>query len=129
MNFYENLIILEPTLDEKAADEAIEKIKEVIVKKGGEVLKTDKWGRKRLAYVLKKRKEGIYVLLIFKAPPLAIVELERYYKVFDPVIKFIFVKLKSKQVSAMLPALPPASAQDSGKMAPAAPAGGVKDVQ
>ncbi|MEK7823124.1 MAG: 30S ribosomal protein S6, partial [Nitrospirota bacterium] len=108
MNFYENLIILDPKLDSKAAEEAVERIKDVVTKKGGEVLKTENWGRKKLAYELKKRKEGIYVLLLFKAPSQAIVELERFYKVFEPLFKFLVIKLKKKQIEAVLPAAPEA---------------------
>src|SRR4030067_1956697 len=114
MNFYENLIILDSNLDSKAIEEAVERIKDVILKKGGEVLKTENWGRKKLAYGLKKRKEGIYVLLLFKAPSQTILELEGFYKVFEPLIKFLFIKLKRKQIDAVLPPAP-AQGADSNK--------------
>ncbi len=106
MNFYENIIILDPALEPKAAEETVERIKDLVVKKGGEILKTDHWGRKKLAYELKKHKEGIYVLFLFKAPSQAIVELERFYKVLEPLIKFLFIKLKKKQIEAILPPAP-----------------------
>lgn len=127
MNFYENLIILDPKLDSKAAEEAVERIKDVVTKKGGEVLKTENWGRKKLAYELKKRKEGIYVLLLLKAPSHAIVELERFYKVFEPLIKFLIIKLKKKQIEAALPAAPEAGSSKTA--APALLAEENKDVQ
>ncbi len=108
MNFYENIIILDPALEPKATEETVERIKGIVVKKGGEILKTDNWGRKKLAYEIKKHKEGIYVLLLFKAPSQAIVELERFYKVLEPLIKFLFIKLKKKQIDAVLPPVPEA---------------------
>ncbi len=127
MNFYENIIILDSNLDSKAIEEAVERIKDVILKKGGEVLKTENWGRKKLAYGLKKRKEGIYVLLLFKAPSQAIVELERFYKVFEPLIKFLVIKLKKKQIEAVLPAAPEAGSSKTPAPAPLAEEN--KDVQ
>lgn len=127
MNFYENIIILDSNLDSKAIEEAVERIKDVILKKGGEVLKTENWGRKKLAYELKKRKEGIYVLLLFKAPSQAIVELERFYKVFEPLFKFLVIKLKKKQIEAVLPAAPEAGSSKTPAPAPLAEEN--KDVQ
>jgi small subunit ribosomal protein S6 len=102
MNYYENLFILDPHLDEKAAENALERLKDLIAKQGGEILKIEKWGRKRLAYVLKKRKEGNYVLLLFKAPPLNISELERSYKLLDFLVKFLIIKLNKKQIESAL---------------------------
>jgi len=105
MNFYENIIILNPNLDDKAIEEAVERVKNVVVKKGGEVLKTENWGVKKLAYEIKKQKQGVYVLLIFKAPPDAISELERFYRLFDPLLKFLVIKLKKKQIATVLPTI------------------------
>ncbi len=123
MNFYENLVIFEPSLDDKAVDESVERIKGLIVKKGGEILKTENWGQKKLAYVLKKQKKGIYVLLIFKALPNTIAELEKFYKVFDPLLKFLVIKLTKKQIEVFLAAMSeeenkepePASSQEENK--------------
>jgi len=108
MNFYENIIILDQGLDDKATEEAIEKVKDIIVKKGGEIIKLENWGRKRLAYEVNKRKEGVYILFLFKSPPLAIAELERFYKVFDPVIKHLIIRLTKKEIKA-IPVPEPAS--------------------
>lgn len=112
MNFYENIIILDPNLDNKAIEGAVERVKDVIIKKGGEILKSENWGRKKIAYEIKKQKNGTYILLIFKAPPFVIVELEGFYKLFDPLLKFLFIKLKKKQIEATLSDM---SAVDSGK--------------
>lgn len=105
MNFYENLVILDPALNDKTLEEATERIKDLIVKKGGEILKSENWGRKKLAYELKKRTEGFYLLVLFKAPSSAIIELERFYKIYEPVFKFLVIKLKKKQIESALPAI------------------------
>lgn len=112
MNFYENIIILDANLDDKAVEDAVERVKNVVIKKGGEVLKSENWGRKKLAYELKNQKKGVYILLLFKAPSHVIAELERFYKIFDPLLKFLFIKLKKKQIETALSTIPEA---DSSK--------------
>ncbi len=98
MNIYENIVILDAVLADEEAEAAIAKIKELIAGQGGEVFKVDIWGRKKLAYEIKKQKKGLYVLLFYKAPPATIKKIEEYYKVFDAVLKYIIIKLSAKQV-------------------------------
>lgn len=102
MNFYENIIILEPNLDDKAIAEAVERVKNVLIKKGGEVMRSENWGQRKLAYEIKKHEKGTYILLLFKASPSAIIELERFYKIFEPLLKFLVIKLRKKQIEAVL---------------------------
>lgn len=97
MNIYENIVILDAALADEEAEAAITKIKELIVDQGGEVLKVDIWGRKKLAYEIKKQKKGLYVLLFYKTPSAAIKKIEELYKVFDAVLKYIIIKLNAKQ--------------------------------
>lgn len=108
MNFYENLIIINPSLSDEEIELASEKIKSQITNSGGELLKTDVWGRKKLTYEVRKQKKGFYLLLIFKAPSLTIKKLEDYYKVFDPVIKQLVVRISQKQAEAALQKAPSA---------------------
>jgi small subunit ribosomal protein S6 len=102
MNYYEDIVILDAALDDTAVEETVQRIKDVIVKQGGEILKTENWGRRKLAYELNKHQKGNYVLLLFKAPPSTITELENLSKVVDSIIKFMVVKLiKKKQIEAV----------------------------
>lgn len=102
MNYYEDIVILDAALDDAAAEETVQRIKDVIVKQGGEILKTENWGRRKLAYELNKHQKGNYVLLLFKAPPSTITELETLSKVVDSIIKFMVVKItKKKQIEAV----------------------------
>ncbi len=121
MNYYEKVMIIDPNLDDSAVDEAVGKVKDIILKEGGEILKTDNWGRRKLAYELNKRKQGNYVLLLFKSPPTTIGKLEKHCKLFETIIKFMIVKLvKPKHIEAALPkpAAAPAKAE-APKEAPA----------
>jgi len=104
MNFYEKVVILDPDIDDTAVEETVNGIKEIIIRQGGEIIKTENWGRRKLAYVLNKRQNGNYVILYFKSPPSTIAELERHCRVVDSIIKFMVVKLtKKKQIEAILP--------------------------
>src|SRR4030042_1501433 len=98
MNMYENMVILNAGITDEEADAAINKIRELITGQGGEVLKVDVWGRRKLSYEIKKQKKGLYVLLIYKAPPATIKKLEDFYRVSDTILKFMVIKLGVKQV-------------------------------
>ncbi|RJQ42798.1 MAG: 30S ribosomal protein S6 [Nitrospiraceae bacterium] len=103
MNYYEKVMIIDPNLDDSAARDTVSKIKDVITKNSGEILKEDNWGRRKLAYELNKHQKGNYILLLFKAPSATILEIEKMCKVLDPIIKFMIVKLtKKKQIEAAL---------------------------
>jgi small subunit ribosomal protein S6 len=102
MNIYENIIILNASLPDENLEAAAKKIKDLITGFDGEILKVDTWGKRKLAYEIKKQKKGFYILLIFKSPPAAIKKLEDYYKVFDPVMKYMILRLEKKQAEAAL---------------------------
>lgn len=102
MNIYENIVILNASLGDEEIETASGKIKDLITNSSGEILKTDVWGRRKLAYEIKKQKKGFYLFLVFKAPSAAIKKLEDYYKVFDPVVKYMVIKLDKKQAEAAL---------------------------
>ncbi len=97
MNIYENIVILDSNLSDEEADVFVTKIKGLIIGIGGEVLKVDVWGRRKLAYEIKKQKKGLYVLLLYKTPSETIKKLEDFYRVSDTVIKYMIIKLDSKQ--------------------------------
>jgi small subunit ribosomal protein S6 len=101
MQIYESVIILNPTLNEEEAGSVIEKISDIVRNQGGEILKTDVWGKKRLAYEIGKHKLGHYVLLYYKAPTGANRKIEDYFKVLDTVLKFMIIKLGKKQIEAL----------------------------
>lgn len=101
MNIYENMVILNAAISDEEADAAITKIKDLIASQGGEVLKVDVWGRRKLAYEINKQRKGLYALLFFKTPPATIKKLEDFYKVFDTVVKYMILKLGTKQVQSL----------------------------
>ena len=91
MNNYESVIIVNPSLDEEKVKSHIDKFSDLI-NKHGKVTKVDNMGKRKLAYEVKKNREGIYVVFYFEAEPSLIAELERNYRITDEVIKFIVVR-------------------------------------
>jgi small subunit ribosomal protein S6 len=91
MRTYEVLYIVRPEVPEEELDRLIAQFEGVITSAGGTV-KTDKWGRRRLAYAVKRCREGQYVLFTLECDPPAVRELERRLKVADAVVKFLTVR-------------------------------------
>lgn len=101
MNFYENIVILNPSLNDEEIKSAVDRISDAVKNSGGEVLKADNWGKKKLAYELNRQRMGVYLIFIFRAPSSTISKLEGLFKVFDSVIKFMVIKLGNKQIAAL----------------------------
>ncbi len=91
MNKYESVIIINPNLEEEAIKALIEKISNLI-NTDGKVSSVEEVGKKKLAYEIKKNKEGFYVVFKFEANPEFITELERIYRITDSVMKFITIR-------------------------------------
>lgn len=110
MNFYENIVIINASLSDEEIEAANEKIKDFITKSGGEILKFEPWGRKKLGYEINKHKKGFYTFLVFKADPSLIKKLEDYYKVADFVVKHMVIKMRKKEVAHFMETLRQAEA-------------------
>ncbi len=93
MRIYEELFIIKPDATEEGIDQIIEQLNGVITSAGGTVDKTEKWGKRRLAYRVEKQREGYYVLIQFTSGPQTVKELERRMRVTDAVIKFLTVRI------------------------------------
>ena len=91
MNKYESIIIINPNCTEEAL-KALEDKFTGLINENGKVESYENMGKKKLAYEVKKNKEGFYVLINFEAKPDSITELERNYRITDEVIKFIVVR-------------------------------------
>lgn len=96
MRRYESVIILDPEMPEEEIQGFTEKFSGLIKTGGGEIIKIEDWGAKRLAYPVKKRDKGRYLLLDFVGLPALIAELERQFKITDEVMKFLSVKVEDE---------------------------------
>ncbi len=91
MNKYESVVIVNPNLEEESIKNLIKKFSDLI-NTDGNVTSVEEMGKRKLAYEIRKQKEGFYVVIKFEAKPELIAELERNYRITDEVIKFIVVK-------------------------------------
>ncbi|NPA15743.1 MAG: 30S ribosomal protein S6 [Deferribacteres bacterium] len=94
---YESVVVFVPELDEKELEEQIQWVKSIIEKNGGEIVKVDNWGKRKLAYEIEKRKEGYYVLFLFRSSGDLVEELERNYRINNNVIRYLTVKRKESE--------------------------------
>jgi len=92
MSSYELVFIIAPTMEEDAVQPQIDTVTGWITQLGGEVSKVNIWGRRRLAYPIKKFNEGYYVLLNMQLPTQAVRELETNLKISESVIRHMVVK-------------------------------------
>lgn len=95
-NHYESVLIINANLEDEQIEVTLNKVEESIKGNGGEIVDLDKWGRKRLAYPIKKSKTGYYAVIRFIAPTDAIARLERSYKFDDSILRYLTVKLDKK---------------------------------
>lgn len=84
---YELMVILDPELDERTVAPSLDQFLEVIRKDGGSIDNVDIWGKRRLAYEIQKKSEGIYAVVNFTATPQATAELDRQLRLSEAVMR------------------------------------------
>lgn len=87
MHQYELMVILDPEIDERTVAPSLDKFLNVIRNDGGTIDNTDIWGRRRLAYEINKKSEGIYAVVNFTAEPATANELDRQLKLSEAVMR------------------------------------------
>ena len=95
--FYEVMFIVRPDIEDADVDKLIAGFEQTIVNGGGTLRSTEKLGRRKLAYTVRKFNDGNYVLLTVDADGKLVAELERRLRVSEPVIKFITVRMDEEE--------------------------------
>jgi len=127
MRKYECFIIIDADLPDDAIAGVDEKIKNVVVSNGGTVLDYVPWGKKKLAYAVKKRTRGHYVLMEFAGASGLVAELERNMRLDERILKFITVMIEDRydpqaEEAKQPKTLPPFTDEEVGKVVPLATA-------
>jgi small subunit ribosomal protein S6 len=91
--YYETIFISPPNMAEDEVEKVVNDVKEIFASRGAEVERIERWGRRRLAYPIKKFDEGWYVLLQVKGNGDAVQEVERRLRISEQVIKYLSVRL------------------------------------
>ncbi len=93
MRDYELVLIISPEVAEEEVPNTLEKVNKVITSRGGTVVDTNQWGRRKLAYPIKRFTEGNYVLTRFQLEPELVREVEETLKVSEEVLRHLIVKI------------------------------------
>ncbi len=115
---YEAVYIVDPELGDERISAITAKYRQIIETGGGTLEKIDVWERRRLAYEIKGRTEGIYVVMQFRAKPPVEAELRRIFQISEDQIRFLIIRRDDDE--ALLPVSPPAPAASAPAPEPAA---------
>jgi small subunit ribosomal protein S6 len=96
MQLYETIFIIHPELNEEDVEEHIKRVENLLTRLGAEILRTERWGKKRLAYEVDKHRYGYYVLLRLRGNPAILPELERHYRLTEGIIKSLVIRLEAE---------------------------------
>lgn len=90
---YESAVLINAALEDEQIQSIVSHIKEIILNSDGKIIDIEDWGRKRLAYIVKKSKIGYYVIFRFNALPDVNLKLERFYKLDENILRYLTIKL------------------------------------
>ncbi|MCS6907733.1 MAG: 30S ribosomal protein S6 [Anaerolineales bacterium] len=89
MRNYELMFIAHPDLDESALNDLIQKVSSWIQENNGQIERVEQWGKRKLAYPIRKQSEGHYVLMNLALPPVFVPQLERNLRYLEQVMRFL----------------------------------------
>jgi small subunit ribosomal protein S6 len=120
MKQYETTIIFDPGLEETRINEEIERVTQPIGQAGGEILEVQRWGKRKLAYLIRKRRDGTYIHIKHKSPPGLIAEMDRRFRLSESVLRHLTV-VATKEPPRVEE--PPKAAEEGAAERPAVTAG------
>jgi small subunit ribosomal protein S6 len=88
---YETVFVLHPSYDEKEVEAEIQAVSDLIAASGGSVIEVDRWGRRRLAYEIKRAHEGIYTLIRWQGGPLAPDDIKRRFRLNERMLRYMTI--------------------------------------
>lgn len=112
---YELVVVFDPDLDESAVSAQMEKIEAVVAAHDGTIEKKDIWGKKQLAYPIRKRSYGTYVVVVISGNNALVAELTRQLRINDAVLRFLFVKKDKFAPDFKLPVDEPADTRSRSR--------------
>lgn len=118
---YESMYVIDANLTDDQVDSIIAKYSKLIADQGGEVRAVGRWDKRRLAYEVKGRREGLYILMFFEAEPAASMELDRVYRISDDVFRHLITRVEPEHVDTSRIDHPQPGAEEVAEAAPAEP--------
>lgn len=120
MRLYETAFLIAPNLPEEEVDSLIQEMADVVKAKKGQMIQEDRWGKRKLAYPIKKFEEAYYVFFLYEGEPDIPAELERLFKQKDTVIRFLTIKkdrrenIRRKKEAETIPVTPLVEEDEGG---------------
>ena len=97
---YESIFIIRPSLSDEEVQKLQERIKTTVEKAGGTIERLENWGKKKLAYEVRREKKGLYVQLVYRGTGTVVADLERFCRLDDALLKYLTVKLDEQRLHA-----------------------------
>ena len=119
MSTYEVITVVRPDLDEEALNAVIERVQQRIVEVGGDVTSTDRWGKRRIAYPIRKYRDGYYIMTVFSLASGQVARLRQTLGLNEDLLRFV---VATHRVAPKPAATPPAAAAPSAAPPPSAAA-------
>lgn len=119
MSTYEVITVVRPDLDEEALNAVIERVQQRIVEVGGDVTSTDRWGKRRIAYPIRKYRDGYYVMTVFSLASGQVARLRQTLGLNEDLLRFV---VATHRVAPKPAATPPAAVAPSAAPPPSAAA-------
>jgi small subunit ribosomal protein S6 len=98
MRTYETMLVLDPEMSREQVEGFIERLKQFITDRGAELLKIKEWGINTLAYTIKRRKKGNYILLYINGSTALVAELERNLRLMEEVLRYLTVRREEEDI-------------------------------
>ena len=108
---YETIFVGDPNLTDEEVDAVVGLVDQITVAAGGKVIKTEKWGKRRLAYPIGHREEGIYVLMTLECPTSLVKEIDRRYRMNDRILRHLTVRVEDESQIGPSPMMKPRRAE------------------
>lgn len=96
-NIYETIFVLHPEMTEEDVEADIQNIVGLLEKEESEIIRTERGGKRRLAYVVQKQRYGYYTLIHFRALPQTLTALERLYRLSERVLRYLTVRVEKEE--------------------------------
>jgi len=116
LRMYEGLFLIDNAHATTEWDNVVKHIHDILQKNGAEILKTEKWGEKKLAYKVKGHKRGTYLLIHFNAKNSAIATVRRDFQLSDYIVRFLIVKDDKIEDLSQIGVVAPAVEKDVDKI-------------
>ena len=96
-HLYETVFVLHPELTEEDVEANIQSTVQLLEGKGAEIIRIDRGGKRRLAYVMRKQRYGYYNLIHFRATPEALPDMERMYRLSERVLRYLTIRFEKEE--------------------------------